>query len=122
MDSIPEADRYFTLGATLDTANVIGFAGWAIVGWVRGSHAASIFRADLVLRHVPAFVFQYDEGITQRTMTLTKGYGYFHLSDYQNCIDEILVLDVTYSAPGLSDPAIHSQLLAKLDALNAGQF
>jgi len=121
MDSLTAADGYFSRAASLDSINVIAFAGWSIVGWTNGNYALSITRADLVLRKAPAFVFQYDNHVVQNTMVLTQAYDYFHLGDYQSCIDKIHVIDSGYSAPNISDPTIHTQLLTKLDALNAAQ-
>jgi len=120
MDSLSAADLYFQRAANLDS-NVIAYAGWAIVGWTNGNYSASIGRADLVLRREPTFAFAYDTHVVKNTMILTQAYDYFHLGDYQNCINKILLIDSGYTSPNISDPTIHTQLLAKLDALNAAQ-
>jgi len=83
---------------------------------LRGDYALSIARAQFVLDHSPSFVFDYDAGVTQRTMLLVEAYGYYYTGDLTNCAATVLLLDSTY-AGGTSAQA----LLTKMDALNLVQ-
>ena len=108
MDSLPQADRYFSLGDAMASPGdsiVEGYAGWAVTGWWKasitlnsGDWNASINRANTVLRLLPdGFEFLYDGRVTQRTLWLIQSYGYFNTGDLSHCRERILLLDPLYS-------------------------
>jgi len=114
MDSIPASNGYFA--RTVSDSLVHGYAGWAISSWIAGDYSGSAIRAQVVLNKLPLFVFQYDNGITQKTMWLVQGYDYYHLNNMTACLDRIQKLDTNFLST--TDPAA---LLAKLDALRLAQ-
>lgn len=114
MDSLPQSNGYF-LRTEADTL-LHGYAGWAIVGWLNGDHANSAAHAQFVLDRLPEFVFEFDNGVTYRTMLLTQGYDYWHLGDFPACLSRVQLLDTGFAST--TDPAA---LLTKLDALRAAQ-
>jgi hypothetical protein len=114
MDSIPASNGYFTRAQ--GDSLIHGYAGWAISSWIAGDYSGSVTRAQYVLDKLPAFVFEYDNGVTQRTMWLVQGYDHYHLGDMANCLNRIQLLDTAFAST--TDPAA---LLAKLDALRLAQ-
>lgn len=114
MDSIPASNGYFTRAQ--GDSLIHGYAGWAISSWVAGDYSGSATQAQYVLDKLPAFVFEYDNGVTQRTMWLIQGYDYYHLGNMANCLNRIQLLDPSFTST--TDPAA---LLAKLDALRLAQ-
>ncbi len=114
MDSLNAADRYF--GLSVVDNSLPGYAGWAILGWIRGDFAQGIIRAQYVIDHAPDFNFEFDRTVTEKTMLLVQSYGYYYMGDFTQCAAKVILLDSTYTG-GTNAQA----LLTKLNELNVIQ-
>jgi len=117
MDSLPQADAYFTLAA--NDSLLEGYAGWSILAWLQGQHTLCIDRAEFVFSHAggySTYVFPYDPTITYQDLLLHEGFSYYYNLNFAKCIDTIQRMDSAFSV-ALNDANLQTILLAKLQAL-----
>lgn len=101
-----------------------GYAGWSLALWATSASASNaqgiVDKANFVIRKSPAFTLSYDSRITINHIIYIKACSHLVLQQYQSCVDAIKMLpnQSGYSV-NVSDPNIHSLLLAKLESLGS---
>ncbi|MGD8412890.1 MAG: hypothetical protein PVF33_01585 [Candidatus Latescibacterota bacterium] len=112
LDRLDDADVSFANSANRVDAN----AGWVIVKWALEEYDAVHERAVFVLNRDGSYVFKHDKSVDYRDLILHDAYSYFHLGNYENCLEDILLLDAAFQAD-LNDPGIEETLLQELESL-----
>lgn len=110
--------------AAAGDSNVDGYAGWGLALWATDASASTaqsvIDKANFVIRKNPAFTLSLDSRIDVDHIVYIKACSHLLLQQYQSCVDAIKMLpnQSGYSV-NVSDPNIHSLLLAKLESLGS---
>ncbi|MCB0834840.1 MAG: hypothetical protein KDC45_15330 [Bacteroidetes bacterium] len=116
MDSLVQSDSYFAVAAASDTL-VDAFAGWAVLGWIRGQHAECAERVNIVFTLTEGYIFPYDREIRGEDLYLHQAFSYYYLQDYAKCVGSIQKIDPAF-ALAISDPQRDVKLLTKLQQLS----
>ena len=117
MDSLPEADTYFTLAS--NDSLLEGYAGWSITAWLMGQHTLCVERSEFVFRNAggyDAYIFPYDPEITFHDLLIHEAYSYYNIQNFFECINTIQRIDPAFTV-ALNDPQLQTKLIAELQTL-----